>query len=61
LPERWLLTHTPCQLAGARIPVPSALLNASLAANRFGETKGLTRVDWSIWQTVRSPRLNPQN
>src|SRR5262245_41140222 len=35
LPEGRFLTQTPCQLAGAWIPVPSALVNASFAAKRL--------------------------
>src|SRR5688572_11079949 len=35
LPEARLRTHTPCQLAGARMPVPRALVKASLAAKRL--------------------------
>ena len=35
LPDRWLTTHTPCQLAGALMPVPRALVKASLAAKRL--------------------------
>src|SRR6266513_473417 len=34
-PEGRFFTHTPCQLAGAWMPVPSALANASLAAKRL--------------------------
>src|SRR6266513_5559141 len=34
-PDGRFLTHTPCQLAGAWMPVPSALANASLAAKRL--------------------------
>src|SRR4029078_2426997 len=32
LPEGRFTTHTPCQFAGERMPVPSALVKASLAA-----------------------------
>src|SRR5262245_48564206 len=35
LPEGRFFTQTPCQLAGAWMPVPSALVKASLAAKRF--------------------------
>src|SRR5438552_12746475 len=34
-PEGRFFTHTPCQLAGAWMPVPSAFTNASLAAKRL--------------------------
>src|SRR6266480_3255377 len=34
-PEGRFFTHTPCQLAGAWMPVPSALAKASLAAKRL--------------------------
>src|SRR5712692_8193476 len=35
LPEARLRTQTPCQFAGDLIPVPRALVNASLAAKRL--------------------------
>src|SRR4051812_4937327 len=35
LPDGRFFTHTPCQLAGWRIPVPKALVKASLAAKRL--------------------------
>src|SRR5688500_1716111 len=35
LPEERLRTQTPCQFAGAWMPVPSALVKASFAAKRL--------------------------